>query len=161
MIDLLQVIDIAVIVADHEGKVVFWNKGAVKTFHYDPLEIVGMPLSILMPERYREAHNMGIQQMNSSEAVLSSSVLGKTTSLFGLRKNGEEFSMEIFLASYKEDEKNCFLAIINEIPSGSVEITDRMSKAMIAINQTMISITDKIDGAAKPKSVVQSVTLPT
>ncbi len=54
----------AVIISDDRGHILFWNRGAQTIFGYEEKEVVGKPLTILMPERYREMHSRGLRRVN-------------------------------------------------------------------------------------------------
>ncbi len=49
-----------VVVINDDGTIAEWNSGAEEAFGYSAQEAVGKPLTILMPERYREAHRKGL-----------------------------------------------------------------------------------------------------
>jgi len=88
----------AIITANSEGLIISWNSGAEKIFRYSAQEAVGQPLTILIPERFREAHQVGLRRV----AVTGESrVIGKTVELAGLRKDGTEFPLELSLASWR------------------------------------------------------------
>jgi PAS domain S-box-containing protein len=46
----------AVLIADLEGRIVFWNDGATRLFGWPPEEAVGQRLDMIIPERLRERH---------------------------------------------------------------------------------------------------------
>src|SRR5579863_614470 len=50
----------AIVSADFEGRIIGWNRGAQFVFGYAAEEVTGRPLTVLMPERYREAHVRGL-----------------------------------------------------------------------------------------------------
>jgi PAS domain-containing protein len=52
--------DDAIICANAQGEVVFWSAGAVKMFGYTPREAIGSSLQMIMPTRYKEKHQNGI-----------------------------------------------------------------------------------------------------
>src|SRR5205085_1622824 len=81
----------AIISADHRGTILTWNKGAEMIFGYEEAEVLGRRLSTLMPEKYREAHEKGLQRMSSGGVAR---VIGKSVELHGQRKDGTEFPME-------------------------------------------------------------------
>ena len=56
----------AIIAADSDGRVTFWNNGARSLFGYREDEILGQPLTVLMPERYRDAHQRGLERVRST-----------------------------------------------------------------------------------------------
>lgn len=87
----------AIIVADEHGYIVSWNEAASKMFGYTPAEILGKPLTVLMPMHYREAHEMGIERIRTTG---QSKLVGRVVTLHGLRKDGNEFPIELSLATW-------------------------------------------------------------
>jgi PAS domain S-box-containing protein len=102
----------AVIVADSRGHIMSWNKGAQRIFGYEGEEIVGQPLTTLMPARYREAHEQGLARLR---ATGESRMIGKLLELHGLRKDGTEFPLELSLAVWKKGEETFYSGIIRDI----------------------------------------------
>lgn len=85
----------AIITADETGNIVSWNRGAAAIFGYAPAEILGQPLTLLMPERYRHRHQAGMHRIQSGGEP---DIIGKTVELAGLRKDMSEFPLELLLA---------------------------------------------------------------
>ncbi len=102
----------AVIVADIDGTIISWNKSAEKIFLYAEEEILGKPLTILMPERYRNAHLAGLKHLISTGEY---AVIGKVAEMYGLRKDGTEFPVEISLGTWKTEKGIFFSGIIHDI----------------------------------------------
>lgn len=50
----------AVIIANSAGNIVLWNPAARDLFGYEEAEVLGKPLTILMPERFKDAHCSGL-----------------------------------------------------------------------------------------------------
>ncbi|MFM8550891.1 MAG: PAS domain S-box protein, partial [Nitrospiraceae bacterium] len=50
----------AVVLADHRGRIVQWNRSAQRLFAYTADDVLGRPLTLLMPERYRADHQQGL-----------------------------------------------------------------------------------------------------
>jgi len=67
----------AVISINTMGEIIFWNRAAQKIFGYAENEIIGQPLTVLMPERYRDAHKKGMERLGSTGEAR---VLGQTVS---------------------------------------------------------------------------------
>lgn len=91
----------AIITADSGGNVVFWNRGAEGIFGYSAEEIVGKPLTVIMPTEFHEAHREGLARVVSSG---EGKLLGKTVEMTGLRKDGTEFPVELSLARWRTGE---------------------------------------------------------
>jgi PAS domain S-box-containing protein len=102
----------AIVSADVTGKIYYFNKSAQETFGYLPHEVLGKPLTILMPEKYQEEHKLGFSRFLETG---ESKVLGKTIELSGKRKNGEEFPIELSLAKWETNDEIHFTAMIRDI----------------------------------------------
>ena len=102
----------AIISADSHGVILSWNKGAKDIFGYAEEEVWGKPMTLLMSERYREAHQEGLKQM---QATGEWERIGTTVELHGLRKDGSEFPLELSLATWKTSEEIFYSAIIRDI----------------------------------------------
>ena len=102
----------AIILADHRGRIISWNKGACRLFLYSEEEVLGRPLSIIMPIRYRTAHQQGLERVLSTG---QSRLIGKVVELHGLRKDGREFPIELSVASWKTSKSTFFSGIIRDI----------------------------------------------
>lgn len=102
----------AIISSDSDGNIISWNKSAHAIFGYSEEEVLGKPLTLLMPERYREAHRKALDQYCSTGKTR---VIGKTVELSGLRKNGNEFAIELSLSTWKAGKEDFFSGIIRDI----------------------------------------------
>jgi PAS domain S-box-containing protein len=102
----------AIISADGSSRIISWNRGAQNIFGYDPEEILGKPLTLLMTEKYRDTH---YRMMDRTLAAGKTSLTAKTVELQGLRKNGGEFPLELSLSSWREGEVLFFTGIVRDI----------------------------------------------
>ena len=102
----------AIVSVDENGLVSMWNPGAEKAFGYAEKEIVGQPLTMLMPKRFRVAHTAGLRHARESG---QHSFIGKTVELNGLHKDGHEFPLELSLGAWTSGDKTYFSGIINDI----------------------------------------------
>ena len=74
--------------------------------------MIGQPLTILMPARYRQAHERGLARI---EATGTGRFIGSVVELHGLRKTGEEFPIELSLATWKTATGSYYSGIIRDI----------------------------------------------
>ncbi len=102
----------AIISADEDGAIMFWNKGAEKMFGSTQDDVLGQPLTILMPLRYRSAHTAGVTRRRSGEP---SRIMGQSLELEGLRKDGEEFPLELSLAGWQTRGRAFTTGIMRDI----------------------------------------------
>ncbi|MHB8896143.1 MAG: PAS domain S-box protein [Candidatus Geothermincolia bacterium] len=102
----------AIICADSEGYMSFWNAGAVSMFGYSPSEAIGQPLTMIIPERMQQ------ERLQSFIKVASRAEkgAGKTYELVGIRKDGSEFFMEMSRsAPWIIGDDVCVTAIIRDV----------------------------------------------
>jgi PAS domain S-box-containing protein len=102
----------AIISADSDGRIIAWNKGAQAIFGWSAEEAWCEPLTLLIPERYREAHQRGLERVRSGGEPR---VIGTAVELHGLRKDGGEFPLELSLTGWKTREGTFYTAIIRDI----------------------------------------------
>ena len=102
----------AIISVDRSGSVLMWNRRAEELFGRTEDEMVGRPLTDVIPERYRQLHVAGIARVASGG---EQHVIGQTAELSALRRDGTEFPMELSLAKVGEGEDVFFTAIVRDI----------------------------------------------
>jgi diguanylate cyclase (GGDEF)-like protein/PAS domain S-box-containing protein len=102
----------AIVTITPDGKVTWFNRGAERIFGHSAEEIIGQPVTLLMPERYRDLCVAGLHQyLRTGEAR----VMGGTTELVGLRSDGSEFPIEMSLGETLEDGERLFTGVIRDI----------------------------------------------
>jgi PAS domain S-box-containing protein len=101
-----------VVLADRNGSILFMNQAAVGLFGYTEGEVIGQPLTLLMPHRYREAHQAGIARVGTTSETR---LIGRTVELHGLRKDGTEFPLELSIGTGKSPKGVFYSGIIRDI----------------------------------------------
>jgi len=104
--------NIMIISVDQSGSVISWNPAAERIFGYRKSEILGHPLTAIIPERYRSDHMKGLTRAETSDDYR---IVGKTVEVHGLKKNHEEFPMELTVGVWKQSGKKFFSAICLDI----------------------------------------------
>jgi PAS domain S-box-containing protein len=84
----------AIVVADEEGRIAFWNSAAQRLFGYAQAEMLGKNLTLLMPLKYRPAHEAGLERLRRTR---QGHLLGRTLELEAVSKDGREFPIELSL----------------------------------------------------------------
>jgi PAS domain S-box-containing protein len=102
----------AIVTADRTGRVINWNRGAETIFGYSEAEAMAMPLTELMPERYRDRHSGGFGRVMSGGEPHAN---GKVIELAGLHKDGSEFPIEASLSHWDVAEGRFVTGIIRDI----------------------------------------------
>jgi len=101
-----------IIQSDSEGLVIGWNEGATRLFGYASDEMLGQPLTRLMPNRHSHAHSQGMARLRGGEKP---HLLGKAVELVGRRKDGSEFPIELMLGSWSTARGVNFSAVIRDV----------------------------------------------
>ena len=102
----------AIVVSDHRGLILSWNRSAAAFFGYAGEDAIGKPLTMLIPQRYRAAHEKGLARM---EFTGTNRVMGSVMELHGLRNDGTEFPIELSLATWHTAAGNFYGGIIRDI----------------------------------------------
>jgi PAS domain S-box-containing protein len=102
----------AIISGDVDGNIRSWNSSATALFGFTEDEVIGQPIELIIPERYRQSHKEGINRVSSGGP---SHVIGKTVELAAIRKDGSEFPVELSLATWFLDDKRYYTGIIRDI----------------------------------------------
>lgn len=130
----------AIIIADHHGVILSWNPAAERIFGWSPSEVIGQPLSVIMPSKFAQLHNAGMQRFNSTG---NKKVIGKTVELEGLTKEGIVFPIELSLGHWQADEKNYFCGIIRDITARK-EMEAQIEKAKQELELKVIERTKEL-----------------
>jgi PAS domain S-box-containing protein len=132
----------AIVMADADGKIVGWNRSAERTFGYMEAEIIGQPLTVLIPPHYRSLHTEGMRRV---EAGGEHHIIGKMIEMEGLRKDGSAFPLELSLAGWTDDEgRHFYSGILRDITSRrkmevkvrQLSLTVEQSPASVVITNT-------------------------
>jgi PAS domain S-box-containing protein len=109
---LLEFAPDAMVLSDRTGKIVLVNSQAEKIFQHARAELLGRNIDTLMPERFRVRH---AEHRKDYAAAPQVRPMGTATKLFGLRKNGEEFPVEITLSLLETEEGALIISAIRDI----------------------------------------------
>ncbi|MGH7569268.1 MAG: sensor histidine kinase [Gemmatimonadales bacterium] len=102
----------AIVSADDQGHIFYWNPGAARLFGYTADEVLGRSLTLLMPERFHAAHLAGFRRYLTTGTA---HVVGRTVELEGRHKDGSEFPLELSLAAARTETGVSFTGIIRDI----------------------------------------------
>ena len=102
----------AIIAIDAESTILSVNPAAEAIFGYSAAELVGRPLSMLMPERMRERHRAGVARYL---ATGRRNVSWQNLRIPVLRKDGVEFPVEISFGEFDADGQRCFSGYLRDV----------------------------------------------
>ncbi len=104
--------ELAMLAVDPSGRIEFANRAASELFGYDRREMVGSPLDLIIPERMRGAHQMGLDRVAVSG---HSKLSGRTTEVIARRRDGSSLPIEISVSVWRQDKGLGMGAIIRDI----------------------------------------------
>lgn len=110
--DFAQATDLSLICIDAEGNIQFVNPAASKLFGYEHDEMLGQPITLIIPKRMQGGHTAGLARVAAGEKP---NLGGKAVEVSAVKKNGIEFPIEITLSVWREDGRVCAGAIIKDI----------------------------------------------
>jgi len=102
----------AILAVNREGNVILLNDRAEKMFGYRRGEILGKPVEVLMPERFKMRHTEHRTSYMSRPHIRP---MGASLELLGKLKDGTEFPIDVSLIPIKRDGDMVALSIIRDI----------------------------------------------
>ena len=102
----------AIVISDGAGNIVEWNRSAERMFGYAEAEVSLRPLTLLLPQRYRDRHAAGMTRI---AAGAEPKLAGQLIEFAGLRRDGSEFPLELSLATWRTGGRVFFSAFIRDI----------------------------------------------
>jgi PAS domain S-box-containing protein len=103
----------AIICIDESQRVIFFNDGAESIFGWSAEEILGQPLEILLPERYRPRHAAQVRQFGQSKTHARK--MGERGQISGLRKNGEEFPADAAISHIDGEGGKIYSVVLRDV----------------------------------------------
>jgi PAS domain S-box-containing protein len=100
----------AIISADTDGRVLFWNRHAEVVFGHAEADALGQPLTMLVPERHLAAFTAALDRLREEPGASAD-----TIEISGLRRDGTEFPIELSLSTWKAGAALCSTAVIRDI----------------------------------------------
>jgi PAS domain S-box-containing protein len=123
----------AIVSADSRGNVIYFNKAAQRAFGYQASEVLGKPLTLLMPEEF---HAQQIEDMTRFISDGESSVVGKVIDAVGKKKNGNEFPLECSLGTWTTQGEKFVTAIFRDVTERK-QIAEAISEQRIFLRQVI------------------------
>lgn len=144
----------AIVMINKSGIIEMVNSQTEASFGYSRTELLGQQVEILIPQRYREAH---VRYRNAYLEAPVSRPMGMGRELYGLRKNGSEFPVEIGLSLIDSEQETLVLSTIVEISARkAAEQQIREAQVNLAIAQNEIKIAQQIQSSLSPSEPIKS-----
>ena len=109
---ILDTVLAATVVIDVNGQIESFNTSAVRQFGYEPEEVIGQNVSILMPEPYREQHDGYLARYLTTG---EKRIIGLDRVVVGRRKDGSTFPMKLAVGEVRRGERIYFTGFIRDL----------------------------------------------
>src|SRR5688572_12122768 len=107
----------AMIIIDAGGSIIFANRQVSALFGHAPDALIGSPIEVLLPERFRGRH-VGHRRAYSDNVRVRP--MGAGLELFGIRRDGSEFPVEISLSPIAQGDEVIVAAAIRDVTAHKV-----------------------------------------
>jgi PAS domain S-box-containing protein len=126
----------AIVSANAAGIITSCNKAFQNLFGYEKQEIIGQPLTVLMPASFVESHKRALaNHVKTGETR----VIGQTVELAGLSKGGLEFPLELSISAWNMRGKIYYTGIIRDI-SKRKKIEEERNQLIKSLQESLAKI---------------------
>lgn len=149
----------AIIVTDENGKIAEVNGRVSEFFGYEPSELSGQPVEMLIPERFRKAHPAHRAHYRIEPHARP---MGAGLQLYGRRKDGTELPVDIMLSPVETSGRKVVLAVIRDLSEKvrAEEELERKDRERRYLEEEFITehrFEDIIGGSKALKAVLKQV----
>lgn len=103
----------AIVTVDERQNIVLYNQAAEKTFGWPVQQVLGQPLSLLIPARFHAAHGEHVKGFSGTG--VSSRRMGGSALVYGQRANGEEFQIDASISQLDTPNGKLFTVILRDV----------------------------------------------
>ena len=130
-----------IISIDESHRIILFNNAAERIFGYSRKEILGENLNVLIPPQYGDHYRFVRRFLENKK----SEIIGKTISLTGLRRGGQEFPVQLGLSFLEMGGRATFTAIIRDV-SDQVQMERKLlqSERLAAVGQAVAHVSHEL-----------------
>ena len=122
--ELFDILPDAAIIVDAAGQIVFANVSVWQVLGYEPDELIGQSLGILVPQRFQSLHETQVAQFREAG---HSTAMGDRPILQAVHKDGEEIAVSISIANIDLNNERFSVALLRD----ATPVRDELDQAMI------------------------------
>lgn len=103
----------AIVTIDASQRIVLYNRAAERIFGWPTVQVMGRPMDMLMPHRFRATHRQHVARFG--ETGITTRRMGGGALIVGLRANGQEFPLEASISQLDTDEGKLYSVILRDV----------------------------------------------
>jgi PAS domain S-box-containing protein len=103
----------AIIAVDEQQRITLFNKGAETIFGYTTAEVIGRPLELLLPDRYKAVHHHYVADFAASN--VTARMMEVRGDVVGRRKDGQEFPAEASISKIETTDGMTLMVVLRDI----------------------------------------------
>jgi len=142
-----------IILTDSKGKILLVNPPVEKTFAYPVGELAGQPIEILLPSQYRQGH---VKLREGFLKVPQNRIMGSGRDLYGTKKTGENFPVEVSLSHYKRNNESYVIAFIVDITQRKIIENNMLNqkKELEKVTADMRKLNTQLEGKVEERTLI-------
>ena len=102
-----------IVTVDEQQRIVLFNPAAEQAFGYAKADVIGSPLEMLIPERFRVIHHQHVERFGTTG--VTSRRMGAQAVLVALRSDGSEFPIEASISQHIDGERKFYTVILRDV----------------------------------------------
>lgn len=141
------------VITDDLGNIVLVNPSACRIFDYDAEEMVGQKIEMLIPEGYKRSH---VHQRDAFYKEPKNRAMGHGRELYGRKKGGINFPVEVSLSTYLQNSNRFVIAFIVDITHRK-EIEQNMvkqQKQLERVSDEMRKLNSELEAKVEERTVI-------
>lgn len=140
----------AIVTGDPTDRIAYVNPAAARLFGYPPEDMIGRPISLLMPERMHSGHHAGYARFVETGVAR---LVGGTVEVPAVRSDGEEFPIELSLGSTGTGSQRTLTAVIRDLSDRRRK--ERHLAAQLAVTSVLAGPHSSVEAAPR---IVEALT---
>jgi PAS domain S-box-containing protein len=149
---ILSIAPSAIISIDARQSITLFNEAAEKLFGYTRAEIIGQPLDLLIPERFRRTHRGDVDRFWGSPQ--NARRMGERQDVAGLRRNGSEFPAEASISKTEIGGERIFTVVLQDI-SEQKNAAEQLANMNRTLEQRVVERTRELEEALRKREEAQ------
>jgi len=143
----------AIISLNEQMRILVFNDGAAAMFGYSKEEIIGQPLDLLIPERFRKAHHSHVDAFALSSVAARR--MGERQEIYARRKDGSEFPAEASIAKQEIGGRRMFMVVVRDVTERK-RAQAELAKANTELEERVVARTRELEAEIGRREATQA-----